>query len=124
VARSASGEWLEADGATEARPVYAALGAENSTTFTIRNFGGQPLLISGISMEGAHATDFTIITPPSASVAAGMTTSISVRFTPSAVGNRHAVLRITSNDLDETAFKIALEGVTQPILLEDDFDLH
>ncbi|MFN7561287.1 MAG: choice-of-anchor D domain-containing protein [Prosthecobacter sp.] len=122
VARSADGRWLAADGSTEARPVYAPLGSESIVSFTLRNFGGQPLLISGISIEGTNASDFTISTPPAASVAAGMSTSISVRFTPSAVGNRHAVLRLTSNDPDETAFKIALEGVTQPILFEDDFD--
>lgn len=122
VARSAIGEWLEADGSTAARPLYAALGAESSSSFIIRNFGSQPLLISGVSMEGSHASDFTITTPPAASVAVGMTTGLTVRFTPSAEGTRHAVLHLTSNDPDETSFKIALEGVTQPILLEEDFD--
>lgn len=122
VARSSSGEWLAANGSTAARPVYAPLGSESSSSFTLRNFGGQPLLISGLSIQGPHASDFTITTPPAASVAVGMTTSFVVRFTPSAEGNRHALLRLTSNDPDETPFNIALEGITRPILLEDDFD--
>ncbi len=122
VARSAGGEWLEADGSNAARPIYAPLGSESSSSFIIRNFGSQPLFLSGLSIQGTHASDFTITAPPAASVAAGMTTGLTVRFTPSAEGNRHAVLRLSSNDPDETSFKIALEGVTRPILLEDDFD--
>lgn len=85
-------------------------------TFTVRNTGNANLTLTGnprVTVDGAHGTDFKLLTFPSATVAgAGGTTSFVVEFTPGALGNRTAELHIANTDPDgsENPFSIALAG--------------
>ncbi len=87
--------------------------------FAIKNTGGTPLDVSGISVSGTDAADF-ILTPPAlpAVVAPGASVICQARFTPSAGGPRSALLEIASNDDDESVFEVYLAGTgnTPPAL--------
>ena len=91
------------------RPVGSP-GAEK--TFTIKNSGTGALTVFGIQVLGGLVSDFTVNTdglmtnlPPM-----GGATTFTVRFHPSAVGKRSAILRILSNDADEGNYDFSLTG--------------
>ena len=86
------------------------VGEDNSHTFTIRNLGAADLTGLGVTFDGADAVDFTITATPGAPVAPGGSTTFTVKFTPTAEGERTAALHIASNDADENPFDIALTG--------------
>ena len=67
------------------------------TTFAIQNLGTSNILnISSAQISGINA---------------GSTSNLVVNFTPSALGNRNAILTINSNDADESAYVISLYGI-------------
>lgn len=65
---------------------------------TVKNSGSGTLNISGTSLTGANAGDFSIVSNNcGASVAAGASCSISVAFRPGATGARAATLSVSDN---------------------------
>jgi sugar lactone lactonase YvrE len=88
----------------------APISGSSVRTFTIRNAGTASLTGLSISRTGAHASNFSIGSLGSNTLAAGATRTFSVSFSPNAAGQRTALLRIASNDADENPFDIALEG--------------
>lgn len=94
-------------------------------TYTIYNTGPAPLTLTGtwprVAISGAHAGDFSVISPPSSPVSSGGSTSFKVGFDPLTSGLRSATLTIANNDLDEGAYSFAVQGtgtVTTPSLAE------
>lgn len=77
-------------------------------TFVIENTGGTNLTIGAITFSGTHAGDFSVTTPPSATVAPCGSTSFVVTFTRVAAGVRTATIRIANNDSDENPYDFAL----------------
>jgi hypothetical protein len=65
--------------------------------FTLSNNQSTALTISGITITGANGGDFTETDTCGGSVAAKGTCSISVTFTPSALGTRSATLNVADN---------------------------
>ena len=90
-----------------------ATGADVTKTFTIKNAGPAALEVSGISMSGANAGEFTLVSAPTfpLSIAANASQTITVKFAPTAVGLRKATMEIMSNDFDESKFTVAVQGV-------------
>lgn len=87
------------------------IGGSKELQYTITNTGNQPLNISGVSFSGDAAGDYSLVTNPEAVVAANVgTTTFTVRFTPSQIGERLATIAIASNDLDETPYNFNLKG--------------
>ncbi len=92
------GQILETTGATK--------------TFTIKNTGGTALNITSVSVVGDDVDDFIVdaadlLTEVPATTG---TTTLTVTFTPTALGARTTTLRIESDDADEGAFDIVLQG--------------
>jgi trimeric autotransporter adhesin len=91
----------------------AAMGGGTAErTFTIRNTGAAPLNLSAtprVSVSGAHAADFKVVTQPSSPVAEGGSATFTVRFTPGAAGAREAILSI-DNDSDKNPYDFAIAG--------------
>jgi hypothetical protein len=83
-------------------------------TFTIFNNGNLALNIGAITFTGTNASEFTITTPPSASVAAFGTTTFTVTFLPTAIGTRTAQIHILNNDNDENPYNFNLQGTGVP----------
>ncbi|MFT3794761.1 choice-of-anchor D domain-containing protein [Flavobacterium sp.] len=79
-------------------------------TFTITNSGTVTLTIGTLTLTGANATDFSIITAPPATLAAGASTTFVIRFDPSAVGLRVATVNIVNNDPNENPYTFAISG--------------
>lgn len=79
-------------------------------SFLIRSRGTQPLTGLVPSITGTHAADFSLQQVPPSPLASGSSASLIVRFSPSAGGPRTAVLRVLSNDPDESPFLITLSG--------------
>jgi trimeric autotransporter adhesin len=79
-------------------------------TYTIQNLGLLALNIGGVTITGLGAADFSIVTPPAATVAAGGSTTLVVMFNPSITGTRTATVTITNDDSDEAVYTFLIEG--------------
>ena len=91
----------------------AAVGSLSATSrsVTIRNDGLLDLTSLAVSISGASASDYSVTALNTTSLVSGATTTITVAFTPGAVGTRNATLHIASNDYNEAPFDISLSGV-------------
>jgi endo-1,4-beta-D-glucanase Y len=86
-----------------------------TATFTIENLGFASLNLTGITdkvvISGANASQFVVTVQPTLStLALGQTTNFTVTFKPTSVGDKTALLTITSNDPDEPSYTITLIG--------------
>ena len=81
-------------------------------TFTIQNNGNTTLNLSGglVTLSGANAADFAIISLPIASIPAGGNSSFQIAFDPSAEGVRTATVTIPNDDQDENPYTFAIQG--------------
>ena len=80
--------------------------------YTIENTGSAPLTLgaNAASLSGTHAADFSVVAQPATSVAPSGSTTVRVRFAPSAVGARTATLAIANDDGDESPYNFAIQG--------------
>ncbi len=69
----------------------------SSQTVTVTNTGSTPLTVSGVTISGANATNFSETDMCGSSLAADTSCTIGVTFTPSAVGARAATLTVTNS---------------------------
>ena len=82
-------------------------------TFTIRNVGNLTLNLTGtprVEVTGDHASDFTVIADPAASIIEDDSTQFSIAFDPSRAGRRKASVRIVCDDLEKTPFTFAISA--------------
>ena len=81
--------------------------------FTILNTGGQTLTLSGdplVAISGTNASDFSLTSVPSSSIANSSSTTFDITFNPSADGDRTATLTVNSNDDDEATYNFNIKG--------------
>jgi hypothetical protein len=71
--------------------------ATSSLSTTIRNTGTAPLVIGTTPVTGTNAADFTVTSAPCASIPAGGSCLVTVRFAPKATGARTGILTINHN---------------------------
>ena len=82
-------------------------GASTNRNFTVSNYGYSTLTISDIKVpEG-----FEAVTSTPVSVAAGNSTTITLRMTGSQVGMKRGDVVLETNDADELSFTFEVEGV-------------
>jgi hypothetical protein len=79
-------------------------------TYTIQNTGTDILNIGLITISGTNASEFTVTTNPSATLAAGANTTFTITFTPTATGLRTANISIANNDTDENPYDFNIQG--------------
>ena len=89
-----------------------ATGGMADLTFTIKNLGSASLTGLAASFSGTNAANFSVVTPASASVNGGGSTTLTIRFAPTASGPKSAVLQIANNDADESPFVVRLSSIT------------
>ena len=82
-----------------------------SKVFVVTNSGNISLNITGITITGADASQFTV-SPTTSSIAAGATGNIAVTFAPTSIGIKNAVISIANNDLtdNEGTYTFAIQG--------------
>jgi len=89
------------------------IGQPAELTFTLRSQGEAALLLpSGAVISGAAASDFSLVGSVAASLPTGGNTTFTVRFSPTASGNRSATLSIPTNDTrpGRSPYTITLTG--------------
>jgi hypothetical protein len=88
------------------------VGSTLSKTFTIRNTSSTTQLsITGVTIDGTNASNFTVTTAPASSIAASGSTTMVVQFNASTAGAKTAALHIASSDSSVgIAFDINLTG--------------
>jgi len=77
--------------------------------FFVTNSGTTDILISSVTTSGTHASDFTVISFPSLVNPGGLSNFI-VRFDPSAIALRTAVVIVVNNDLDKNPYMFTVQG--------------
>ncbi|RYD56748.1 MAG: choice-of-anchor D domain-containing protein, partial [Verrucomicrobiaceae bacterium] len=83
-----------------------------TAAITIRNTGDDLLGNISVTIDGSGAADFSVVNSSSGiTLTPGGSQTLTVTFTPSTQGTREATLHITSNDTDEPAYTVALEGL-------------
>jgi hypothetical protein len=91
-------------------------------TFTIQNTGSAVLSIGAITIAGTNAGDFTIAATPSASIAAGGSSSFSISFDPSALGLKITAVSIVNNDSNENPYDFFIQGTGIQTFFDSDGD--
>lgn len=86
------------------------VGQPRTLTYTLRNTGTDDLSGLAVATSGTHAADFVPVTLSTTTLAPGAATAFEVTFTPSASGEREAALTISSDDLVNGSFLVALAG--------------
>ena len=82
-------------------------------TFRIVNLGGRALTLSGnpfVAVSGADPAEFSVVQPTVGSIPWLAFAAFTVRFERSGSGPKFATLTIGSNDADEAAYTIFLQG--------------
>ncbi|MDH7516242.1 MAG: choice-of-anchor D domain-containing protein [Bacteroidota bacterium] len=96
----------------------------SDSTVVVRNTGGVPLIVSGMSLGGTHAGDFAILSPTTARIDPGDSLRILIRFQPSGPGIRTATLSIANNSplpvliISLVGRKDSVAFTVDPILLD------
>ncbi len=88
-------------------------GASAQATFTIENTGDETLVFSEtdpVEITGTNAADFSVISQPASSINGGQSDTFTIEFSPQETGSREAMVRILSNDSDESEFTFAIRG--------------
>ncbi len=110
------------------------LGQNSPLTFTVENTGNTVLTVSGITVAGTDAAQFTV-NPATFTVDAGSSQTVTVTFTPSSTGAKSATLSIAHNadgspssvsvtgNGTEAPVSPPVMGVTVPSLVMDDTDV-
>jgi uncharacterized delta-60 repeat protein len=92
-----------------------ALQAQRTKAYVIENNGGAPLNVTGISLSGTHASNYSIsgINFP-VSIPAGESRSFSVTLGLSPIGLRSAKVTIASNDPNRASYDFNIQGQGVP----------
>lgn len=88
----------------------ALVGVQVDHVFTITNTGSASLTLGVPSIGGVGATQFSLQTSPAGTLAAGASTTFTVRFDPAATGVHTASVSIANDDADENPYTFALVG--------------
>ncbi|TDE03139.1 LamG-like jellyroll fold domain-containing protein [Flavobacterium hiemivividum] len=91
-------------------------------TYTIQNTGATSLSIGAITISGANASDFTVTTSPNASIAPGASSTFSVSFNPSTLGEKNAAISIVNNDSNENPYDFSIQGTGIQTFFDSDGD--
>jgi hypothetical protein len=110
---SLSGTGVEPDIATSAGHDYGdvRVGAAPSHVFEIRNEGTSDLAVTGSSLVGTDAAEFSIVRGGgSFTVGPGDAHEVEVALNPSSPGRKSSALRLLSDDPDEGEVDVTLSG--------------
>ena len=83
-------------------------GTYKDLTLRLTNAGGRVLSIQSVTVS--PNTQFSVIASPASALTGGASTTLQVRFVPSAAASDAAELTITTNDTHNQAFSLSLNG--------------
>ncbi|MDF3821546.1 choice-of-anchor D domain-containing protein [Leptospira sp. 96542] len=83
-------------------------------TVTIKNSGNVTITLPGspniVALSGTNENQFTISQPSSSGLAPGQSTSFTINFKPTSIGEKIASIKIESSDAAVSAFQMNLKG--------------
>ena len=86
-------------------------GGINQNAFVITNLSSAPVQFNNVVITGPDAALFTVITNVSVNpVGAGLSSSITLNFAPTTLGQKNATATFTSNDPIDPTFSFAISG--------------
>ena len=91
--------------------------------FSIRNYGGSNLILSGtplVSISGS--TDFVLTTSPATPIVSLGGTTFSIEFNPSSLGTKTATITIANNDPNEAPYTFSIQGTGIQTFFDSDGD--
>jgi uncharacterized cupredoxin-like copper-binding protein len=91
-------------------PAIAHGSASSARKITIKNVGKAALTGLSVKKSGPGSNDFIVRALGATNLDPGKSTTFEVVFAPGKIGMKKAMIRILSNDEDEPAFAISLEG--------------
>lgn len=86
------------------------VGTTAATTVTIENLGSGNLTVSGATLSGANAADFST-TFTNAVIPGGSSSNLTLNFSTASTGSRFGTITIASDDADEASYVINLYGI-------------
>jgi uncharacterized delta-60 repeat protein len=124
VVERSNGEALTNGESTLAFEVIPAIQpVPDSQSLIIRNTGDAPLGLFSFAIEGPNASNFQVDTSVTVTtLGVNESTSFGVTFSAVSAGTFSAVLKITSNDPDESPFTIQLSGTREALSFTTDSD--
>ncbi|RZJ35982.1 MAG: choice-of-anchor D domain-containing protein [Flavobacterium sp.] len=87
---------------------YLNIGGTLDRVYKITNTGSMALTVGALTLSGS--SDFSIITPPAASVPIGGTTTFTIRFSPTSSGLKTATVNLVNNDANENPYDFSISG--------------
>ncbi|MCV6638809.1 choice-of-anchor D domain-containing protein [Candidatus Albibeggiatoa sp. nov. NOAA] len=85
------------------------------TNINIYNIGLTDLTIDFISLEGKHATEFSVVTPFPINLSQGTNAPLTVRCAPTDIGARKALLRLSTTDEELPEVRYELYCANTPV---------
>ncbi len=91
---------------------YTSTSSAIAKSFVIRNTGAGPLNITSFAISGTNGSDFSVVGLPSFPLQIGANSlyTLVVRFAPSTVGSKKAMITINSSDYNERNYNFSLAG--------------
>lgn len=86
------------------------VGSPMDAAFTLQNIGQGEMTPVDVEISGANASDFSVLIPPAAPIAAGGSAVMEIRFNPTSPGAKSAVVTVNTNDPFLPAFKFNVTG--------------
>lgn len=87
------------------------ISTDTDIVFTVLNTGTDELAVTTpLTISGADAEQFSIVTQPDAAVIAGGSTAFTVRFTPADTGTKTAVINIFNNVSNKSPYTLVIKG--------------
>lgn len=91
---------------------FGSISSPITKNFTITNSGTALLNITNVTIDGVNASDFSVMTQPVAAVGPGGQASFVIKFTPSLVGTRTAVIHLNNDDCDESDYNFTVQATS------------
>ena len=96
-----------------------ATGNRSDLVLTIANSGKTDLMIgtNGVSLtmnSGTEADSFSLLSQPTTIIPAGQSAMLPLRFSPSSLGDKSAIVTIPTNDVDAPSFSFTIMGICVP----------
>lgn len=88
----------------------AQVGETNGQKFVILNDGVANLTGVVATISGADTSSFVMVSTPASTVTPGTSSPFRIRFIPTNTGVKTVLLQITSNDTNESPYRITLTG--------------
>jgi len=99
-----------ADGGTHNFSIQT-VGSNTDVVFTIENTGTGPLILTvPLVIGGVNADQFSVRSQPVSPIAAGGSTTFTVRFASTTDGLKTATIAVANNDSDENPYELILTG--------------